>query len=334
MDYNIYDHNIRQKPKKIIYFYIFVIILSIAIVIATILVTYRYFYGTDDTDEYAKSDYNSERSEIIEKANKKEVEEIVPQNIIPNEGQNNIENVTIKEENVLPKHNIEESIASLFPKYDETTQSKVKNAQTSDEKSVYLTFDDGPSLNVTPQILDTLKKYNVKATFFVLGKNVDLYPELTKRAYKEGNYIANHGYTHSYSTIYSNPRNVLNEYERTEKSIQKAIGVNLYNSHLFRFPGGSSGGVYNDVKSVARKILEQHNVAHTNWNCLTGDAEGYTSVDAQLKRLYSTAKGYDSLVILMHDAAGKSTTAEALPKIIEHYQSLGYTFKTYYDIMK
>ena len=208
MDYNIYDHDINQKPKKIIFFYIFVILLSITIVIATIVITYRYFYGTDDADEYAKSNYNSERSEIIENANKKEIEEIVPQNITSNQGQNNIENVTIKDENIFPKHNIEESIASLFPKYDETTQSKVRNAQTSNEKNVYLTFDDGPSTSVTPEILNTLKKYNVKATFFVLGKNVDLYPELTKRAYKEGNYIANHGYTHSYSSIYSNPRNV------------------------------------------------------------------------------------------------------------------------------
>ncbi len=325
------------------FFYIFVIILSITIIVATILITYRYFYGTDDTDEYAESDYNSGRSELIENANKKETDEIVQKNVVPiNTITSQVQNMVVPEpENkpqekdyLFPEHNIQESMISLLPKYNETTQEKVRNAQTADEKAIYLTFDDGPSSNITPEILNILKKYNIKATFFVLGKNVDLYPEITKRAYKEGHYIANHGYTHSYSSIYANARNVLKEYERTEQSIQKAIGLSSYNSHLFRFPGGSSGGVYNDVKKVARKILEQHNIAHTNWNCLTGDAAGSNSVDSQLKSLYSTAKGYDSLVVLMHDAAAKKTTAEALPKIIEHYKSLGYTFKTYYDIMK
>jgi len=65
-----------------------------------------------------------------------------------------------------------------------------------------LTFDDGPTTSVTPKILDILKEENVKATFFVIGKSAEEHPEIVKRAYDEGHYIANHGYSHNYKSIY------------------------------------------------------------------------------------------------------------------------------------
>ena len=67
-----------------------------------------------------------------------------------------------------------------------------------------MTFDDGPTTSVTPKILDILKEENVKATFFVIGKSVDAHPEIVKRAYDEGHYIANHGYSHNNSKLYKN----------------------------------------------------------------------------------------------------------------------------------
>lgn len=261
---------------------------------------------------------------------------IIEQNTVVDNSNNTntvVPEQVVTEEKELPKHDFDKNLAALLPKYDETTQSKVRGIYSSDEKQIFLTFDDGPS-KVTEQILDILEKYNVKATFFVLGSNVDLNPEIAKRAYQEGHYIANHGYTHKYSSIYADPRNVLAEYEKTEAAIQNAIGVKNYNSYLFRFPGGSSGGYYATVKAKARELLDNSNVAYTNWNCLTGDSEGENTVQKQLDRLYESAGDSASLVVLMHDAGDKKVTVEALPKIIEHYQSLGYEFKTYYDIMK
>ena len=82
------------------------------------------------------------------------------------------------------------------------------------KKVVYLTFDDGPSKNITPQILDLLKQKNIKATFFLLGNRVELYPEIVKREQEEGHYIANHGYSHVYSSIYENTQTVLDEYNK------------------------------------------------------------------------------------------------------------------------
>lgn len=210
-----------------------------------------------------------------------------------------------------------------------------KQAQTSNEKNIYLTFDDGPSPNITPQILDILKQYDVPATFFVLGSRAELYPDVLKREYNEGHYIANHGYSHKYSSMYSSVQSVIDEYNRTNLAIQNSIGNPNYNSFLFRFPGGSSGGPYNSLKQSAKKTLENMGIASTNWNCLTGDSEGVGRTKEQLlNRLYETAAPFDSLVVLMHDADDKKATVEALPEIIEHYKAEGYTFKNYYDIFK
>lgn len=89
----------------------------------------------------------------------------------------------------------------------------------SDTKRVFLTFDDGPS-PVTSKILDILKQENVKATFFILGSNVDSRKDVVKRMYEEGHYLANHGYSHTYSKIYSSPQSVLDEYNECNDKVK------------------------------------------------------------------------------------------------------------------
>lgn len=110
-----------------------------------------------------------------------------------------------------------------LPVYNENCVQLIKDIYYSDEKNIYLTFDDGPSPNVTPQILKILKEEQVPATFFVLGSRVELYPDLLKQEFNEGHYIANHGYSHSYSSIYQSVDTVVYEYNRTEKAIQNAL---------------------------------------------------------------------------------------------------------------
>lgn len=231
-----------------------------------------------------------------------------------------------------PKHDINAAMESQLPQYSDEIAKKVVNVYFEKTKKVYLTFDDGPSAR-TPEILDILKKYNVKATFFVLGSNVEARPELVKRAYDEGHFIAIHGYTHKYSQVYSSPQAVLDEYNQTLEAVRKAIGVPNYNPHLFRFPGGSSGGPYDDVKRQAIELLKQNGITHTNWNCLSGDAAGSTTVEAMWNEFNQTAEGDDNLVVLMHDAGDKKVTVEFVPQLIEKYQSEGYEFCNYYDVM-
>lgn len=220
-----------------------------------------------------------------------------------------------------------------LPEWTDTAVQDIKDIYGSDDKQVFLTFDDGPSKEITPQILEILKEEDVPATFFVLGKCVEMYPELVKQEYEAGHFIANHGYTHTYSQIYSSVDSVLNEYNQTNEAIQEAIGVPEYNCHLFRFPGGSSGGPYDSLKAQAKQVLADNQIASTNWNCLTSDAAGNTTVQAQYKGALDTQGSKTSLIILMHDAADKKSTPETTRLLIQHYKEEGYEFKTFYDVL-
>ena len=202
-----------------------------------------------------------------------------------------------------------------------------------DNKRVFLTFDDGPSTSVTPYILDLLAQQNIKATFFVLGSKVEANPDLVKREYDEGHYIANHGYSHKYSQIYESAQNVLDEYNKTNELIKIAIENQNYNSLVFRFPGGSSGGPYNDLKQEAKELLKQNGIASVDWNALTNDAAGANTKEKIMENFYNTVQNKTSIVILMHDAPDKILTYECLPEIIQYFKDNGYEFKTMYDVI-
>ena len=205
----------------------------------------------------------------------------------------------------------------------------------SDKKRVFLTFDDGPSKTVTIPILDLLKQEKIKATFFVLGSRVELYPDIVKREYEEGHYIANHGYSHVYSSIYSSPEAVLDEFNKCNQVVANAIQVPEYNSHLFRFPGGYYGGKYAEIKKQANEILKQNNIAHVDWNALTGDSEKQNPTKEYLmNNLQKTTQGKNSIVILMHDSQAKKVTVETLPEVIDYLQQQGYEFENFYSIIK
>ena len=221
-----------------------------------------------------------------------------------------------------------------IPKLTEQGKENIKNIYHTDKKVAYLTFDDGPSNN-THQILDILKQNNIKATFFVLGSQVEIFPETTNRIYNEGHYIANHGYSHKYSEIYQSPEQVLNEFNQCNQIVAKTINVPEYNSHLFRFPGGSVGGKYAELKKQAITLLEQNDILHIDWNSLTGDSEKVNPTEEYLMdNLQKTTEGKNSLVILMHDAQAKKITSETLQKVIEYLQQQGYSFESFYDIIK
>lgn len=210
----------------------------------------------------------------------------------------------------------------------------MKNIYHSETKRAFLTFDDGPSTN-TSTILDILNSQNIKATFFMLGTRVEAMPETVKKVYEQGHYIANHGYSHEYSTIYSSQEAVLEEFNKCNNAVRNAIGEPEYNSHLFRFPGGSNGGKYNDLKQGAKQLLSDNDILSVDWNSLSGDAEKQNPTPEYLiERIKSTSQDKSSLVILMHDAQAKKVTADTLPEIISYLKEQGYEFKSFYDIIK
>lgn len=228
----------------------------------------------------------------------------------------------------------EEERQAKLPKLTEQGRQNMENIYHSETKRAFLTFDDGPS-NITPQILDTLKEQNVKATFFTLGSNLEIFPETTKRIYNEGHFIASHGYSHVYSSIYESPQSVLDEYNRWRDIIRNTLGEPEYDAHLFRFPGGIPGGKYETIKLEAKQLLSDNGILSIDWNSLTGDAETqHPEADKLMENLKTTTEDKSSVVILMHDAQAKKVTADMLPDIINYLKEQGYEFKTFYDIIK
>ncbi len=191
-------------------------------------------------------------------------------------------------------------------------------------KIIYLTFDDGPSAN-TVKILDILKRYNVKATFFVI-KN-DTYSYLYKRIVDEGHSIALHSYTHDYATIYRSTDAYFSDLNKISDFVYEKAGVR---TRLVRFPGGSSNTVSRSycrgIMSTLAKMLPDKGYVYFDWNGANNDATGQNLSVAQIRSAANSYGGVSPLIMLMHDASAKSKTVEALPGIIEYYKSRGYYF--------
>lgn len=196
-------------------------------------------------------------------------------------------------------------------------------------KTCYLTFDDGPTNSITPRILDTLRRYNVKATFFAVGSLLEANPDMARREYEEGHFIANHSYAHNYSNLYADETAFMNEINQTFTLIKGIVGKENY-PKIFRFPGGGyNAGKYGEAKQRYKEVLKNNGIRYCDWNALNGDAEGGTpSAEQLIERVKKTTNGKEDVVILMHDAATKATTADALPQVIEYLMGEGYSFRT------
>ena len=198
-------------------------------------------------------------------------------------------------------------------------------------RRAYLTFDDGPSAKVTPQILDTLKENGIKATFFECGHAIDKNPEVTKRVASEGHLIANHSYTHDYNALYATESSFQNEVKRTESLIEEVTGSPV-SFKLFRFPGGSyNAGDHAAEKQVYKNTLASMGYYYCDWNTLNGDAEGAPKDAAGLVEFFKTSAEQfvtqdKNVIVLMHDSDAKQGTADALKRIIDYLLGYGYTF--------
>ena len=231
---------------------------------------------------------------------------------------------------------------SLSEDINATDAREVQNMLTSwnylredGKKIAYLTFDDGPSEHVTDEILDILKEKEVKATFFVLGSEVE-HSDSAKRAFKriieEGHAIGNHGYCHRYDVLYPNGIVDVNAFMadmKKSEDVMKSVAGPDFKTNIIRFPGGH--GSWNTT--AIDNVLRDQGYSYIDWNVLNGDAEGQDlSPEQLLNRLKETvsdlAGNDDVLVILMHDTDAKESTAQYLRDAIDYLTSLGYEFKT------
>lgn len=216
---------------------------------------------------------------------------------------------------------------------DESLKEKIASLTKKEEKLAYLTFDDGPTLKATGKVLDILKEEDVKATFFVVGKHVKEHPELVKRAYDEGHYIANHGYNHNNSKLYKSADSFISEIKNTDIEIGKAIGIENYCSHVFRFPNGYMSPNNKAKKKEATKLLSDMNYTYIDWNCLNNDSVKKYSKTQLLNNLKKSAKNKGTLVILMHDTSDVNDTSAILKDSIDYLKEQGYEFRNFYDLI-
>ena len=212
---------------------------------------------------------------------------------------------------------VEESVKDTETKAEEPAKI---NPVKSNGKKVYLTFDDGPSSN-TDQILDILKDYDVKATFFVVGKTDERSVKAYQRIVEEGHTLAMHSYSHKYDEIYESKEAFARDLNSLQEYLYETTGVW---PRIYRFPGGSSNTVSKVDMQELIEYLTDIGITYFDWNVASGDAVSRTlPAETIVNNCLSGIEKQKESVILMHDASNKGTTIEALPRIIEAIQEQG-----------
>lgn len=194
------------------------------------------------------------------------------------------------------------------------------NLRSADEPmNVYLTFDDGPSEN-TPEILEILKKHHVKATFFVTGKEGDEAEEWYRQIVADGHTLGMHSYSHKYSVLYDSLDSFKDDFTKLSKKLEDITGEKCW---VYRFPGGSSNQVSNTDMNEFIDYLGEQGMTYYDWNVVCGDATSqiYTA-DELVQNVMTDVVKYKNSVVLMHDAAEKDSTVEALEIILEKLEEM------------
>ena len=221
-----------------------------------------------------------------------------------------------------------ESLEKIINKKEEEIQKETQNyTKKVTGKVIYLTFDDGPSI-YTEDILNTLDKYNVKATFFVTcSGSLDKY---AKKIIEKGHTLGLHTCTHRYNIVYSSEENYFNDLNSISAKVEELTG---YKSKYIRFPGGSSNTISRFNKGIMTRLTQkvtEDGYKYYDWNIDSEDAAGadkegvYNNVISALKN-----HNYSTNMVLMHDI--KVSTKDALDSIIKDALDMGYTFSNIND---
>ncbi|MFD0871138.1 polysaccharide deacetylase family protein [Paenibacillus residui] len=193
----------------------------------------------------------------------------------------------------------------------------------TDEKVIALTFDDGPNAAQTPQILDLLKQYDAKATFFVVGKRMEKYPDLVRREANEGHELANHTYNHPYFKQSTPIEQIRQEILKNEQLI---TSLTRHKPRLFRPPGG----FYSENIVEASKEAGYLTVLWS-WHQDTKDWRS-PGVDKIVRKVLDNARNGD--IVLFHDhVENNPQTVEALKQILPELKQRGFRFVTVSELL-
>lgn len=225
--------------------------------------------------------------------------------------------IAIRQETAIFK----ESINNLYWKQETESEREEETKLREEEtrKKVYLTFDDGPGPN-TEKILDILRVYDVKATFFVTGMNSPKYDNCYLRILEEGHTLGIHSFSHDYSDIYVSLDSFKQDWLKMQQHIEKLTGEKVT---ISRFPGGSSNTVSNTNMKEMISWLKEQGVVYYDWNVSAEDAGSKILTPKEIAtNCIEGIKNYKQPIVLLHDASGKTSTIEALPLIIEGIRKL------------
>jgi len=228
--------------------------------------------------------------------------------------------------------NIDIAISNNEPEYDSYTYAERQEEQLPTilpatekhygNKVVYLTFDDGPDEKNTPMILDILKEHDIKATFFVLGTEIEKHPAILQRIYDEGHAIGNHSYNHIYRELYRSAATYTEQLHHNDKVIKNVLGVRPF---ISRAPGGSAGSFTKEYWDA----LHNQGYIEVGWNISSGDASSAKADHIFNNIVHQTENNkflWSHAILLMHDSRGHEETVKALPQIIAFYKNHGFEF--------
>jgi peptidoglycan-N-acetylglucosamine deacetylase len=190
---------------------------------------------------------------------------------------------------------------------------------------IALTFDDGPSVS-TPEVLQILDRYHAKGTFFLIGANVKRYPQIARQIVDHGQQIANHSYLHSSLLPYLLPNQIGDDYEKAEKAIRNATGLE---PRFYRAPHGR-------LSPWMRWDIRRQGLVLTGWTYSVGDWKN-PGVEELISRVLSKAQ--PGSIVLLHDgldrdeSPDRSQLIQALPSIIEQLQAQGYQLVTVAELL-
>ena len=308
----------KEKYWGSVRFFKNLILLIVIIAIAVPSSLAAYYSGqlkrTEDTME-AKE--NEERSRLEEEARQENESSEEEQESSEEESESSEENES-EEESKEPITMAAPAYQALYPDFYAPQEY---GAMQERAKTIFLTFDDGPSPQ-TDRLLDILAEEGVKATFFVVHVNGDAAKERMRRIVNEGHTLAMHSYTHQYKKIYASVEAYLDDMYQLFCEIKEVTGVT---PSLFRFPGGSinsyNGGVYQEIIA---EMIRRGFVPH-DWNISSQDAVNPSRPSEDiLNSVVEASLKVSRGVVLMHDSTYRGTTIDAVRFIIQQLREQGY----------
>lgn len=208
---------------------------------------------------------------------------------------------------------------------DIETVATVANHRGKKNKKVYLTFDDGPSL-LTDDYLNVLKKHDAKATFFLIGQQIEGdMKKVVEREIQEGHEIGVHTYSHKSGEIYESADSYYNDVKQVQKILLDEF---QYDSRIWRFPWGSSNCYIGGFKNEIVGRLQKEEMDYVDWNVSAEDSVGKPSVASIIENVKKDCFGVEEPVVLMHDSSCNQMTLEALEEVILLFENEGYEFAT------